>query len=267
MLVFPQLSTGAAAQYPIRCQLSQRTIQCAMEDGTTISLADRAANYLRWRIAFQDLSDDETRALCSFFAATQGNLLPFLFLDPTANLLLCSEDYSQQVWNNGGLTFDVAIVDPLGGTHAARAHNDAARDLTISQLTQVPGLAQVCFSVYLRAAAASTVLLTRTAGTQSQVAQAAVSDTWQRFYLSGSLPGVCDVSQFAITVAAGTSLELFGPQLDAQMTPSTYITAGGGNSGVYANARFDIKQLDAIVTGLNRNACVVIVRCNLPTGE
>jgi hypothetical protein len=267
MLVFPQLSTGASVQYPLTKQFSQRSVQSAMEDGTIITLADSPANYLRWRIPFQDLSNQEIGLLTSFFVATQGELSPFLFLDPTANLLFWSEDFSQAAWVTAGLTFDTAVADPLGTSRAVRAHNSTATDLTISQLTQIPGACQVCFSVYLRADTPTAATLTRTAVSNTQTLSLAVTDNWQRFYLAGVFPSSSDPSQFAITVPAGTALESFGPQLDAQVTPSTYIISSGQHNNVYANARFDMKQIDATSTGPNRNACVVYVRCNLPGGE
>ena len=267
MLVFPQLSSGALAQYPISRQLSQRSVQSVMEDGTAISLADKGANYLRWRVAFVDLSDEEANSLSSFFAAAQGNLQPFLFLDPTSNLLLWSQDFSQGVWQTPGLTFDTAVTDPTGQAGATRAHNNTAASLTITQATQIPGLAQICLSAYLRTDAPVTATLSRTAGSYSQCALAAVTTAWQRFHLSGSFPGSNESSSFALTLPPGAALELYGTQVEAQVIPSQYIMTGGSGGGVYLNARFDINQLDITATGPNRNACVMFVRCNLPPGE
>lgn len=266
MLIFPQLSSGASIQYPLNRQLSQRVIQSAMEDGTIIALADVAANYLEWRITFRDLSDQEAVSLRDFFAATQGNLQPFVFLDPAVNLLVWSEDFSQAAWQTAGLTFDNAVADPFGTTRASRAHNPSAANLTIAQQTQIPGMAQVCFSVYLRSDVPVTVALTQSAGTLSQSISVAVTNTWQRFYLSGMFLNSSDPSQLAVGVPPGAALELFGPQADAQVNPSEYVT-GVARAGVYTSARFDMKQIDITVTGPNRNACVVSVRCNLPAGE
>jgi hypothetical protein len=267
MLVFPQLTTGAAAQYPIGKQLSQRSVQSVMEDQTIVALADEAANFVRWRISLRDLSDQEANALTAFFAATQGNLLPFLYLDPTANLLLWSEDFTQSVWAGGGVSFDSAVADPLGSFRASRAQNNTAESQTIAQSTLIPGLAQVCFSVYLRSATPATATLVRTAGEQSQHAAVTVTGAWQRFYLSGDFPAATDPSSFAITIPTGTALEVFGPQLDAQVTPSTYVLSAGTPGNVYTTARFDMKQIDVTATGPNRNSCVVVIRCNLPVGD
>src|ERR1043165_2934800 len=103
MLVFPQLVSGATAQYPIHRQIVRRSIRSSMEDGTTIRLADTNGSSIRWRIAFRDLSDEEVTSLRAFFTLTQGNLHPFLFLDPVANLLTSSEDLSHSAWDASGL--------------------------------------------------------------------------------------------------------------------------------------------------------------------
>lgn len=237
-----------------------------MEDGTSITMADQAANYLSWQVQYRDLANKEASALTSFFASTQGNLQPFLFFDPTANLLQWSGDFSQSAWQTAGLRFDWAVADPTGGAQAVRANNNEAADSTVAQSTQIPGSSQVCFSVYLRASARVASTLARAAGSQSQTLPVSITTSWQRFYLSGYLANVTGLSQFAVTVPAGIALEIYAPQVDAQITPSTYV-ASSGSSGVYTNARFDMKQLTVVATGPNRNACAVNIRCNLPGGE
>jgi hypothetical protein len=265
MLVFPQLPTGASAQYPFSRQITHRSIRSTMEDGTTIALSDSGADYLRWRVGFRDLSDQEASSLNAFFMSTQGNLLPFLFMDPAANLVCWSEDFAQSAWQTTGLLFDQAIPDVLGGNRAVRAHNINVASLSIAQQTQMPGLVQTCFSVYLRTAGQITATLVRTCGTQSQTQQVAVTSSWQRFFLSGQLAGITDLSRFAISIPAGCAVECFGPQLDAQVNPSPYVLSTG-RSGVFTGTRFDMKQIDVCSTGPNRNDCVIYVRANLAAG-
>ena len=267
MLIFPQLSTGASVQYPIRRRLSQRSVRSTLGDGTIIALADPAAAYLRWQIEFKDLSDQEVRSLKDFFNATHGSLMPFVFLDPATNLLLWSEDYTRGSWLTTGITFDRNVTDPMGTTRAVRVRNGGSARAAISQDTQIPGSAQVCFSAYLRADISTTASLTRTAGSQTQSIEAPVTNIWRRFCLSGGLSGVTEPSRFAINVPAGASFELFGPQIDAQVSPSQYVVSTGSAGGIHTDARFDMKELDVIATGPNRSSCVVCIRCNLPAGE
>jgi hypothetical protein len=237
-----------------------------MEDGTTISLADTSANYLRWKLSLQDLADQEAISFTNFFAATQGQLQPFLFLDPTANLLVWSQDFTQSAWVSPGITFDSAVADPFGGTGAVRAHNQTTATLSVLQQTQIPASIQTCFSLYMRSDTPLQTALAQSVDSQSQTVSAGVTTVWQRFYVSGVFTGVTDSLRYVIQVPAGTSIELFGPQVDAQVTPSRYI-ATAGSSGVYPNARFDADHIDRIATGPNRNTCVMFIRCNLPGGE
>jgi hypothetical protein len=267
MLVFPQLSTGAFAQYPMIRRLTQRSVRSSLEDGTVFALADETANSLQWRLSYRDISDQEAQSLTSFFSVTQGSLVPFVFLDPTMNLLSWSEDFTQGVWEKSGITLDISVNDPLGDIRASCAHNNSSTSLTIAQGTAIPGLAQTCFSIFMRAANPATVTLYRTAGGHSQSMDVTVTNTWQRFHLSGTFPTVTDTSWFSISIPANTSLDLFGPQVDAQATPSPYVTSVGQNVGVYSSARFDMKQFDVTATGPNRNTCVVLVHCNLSAGD
>jgi hypothetical protein len=266
MLLFPQLSPGATTQYPLTRQFSQRSIQSSMDDGTIMSLPDIAASYLAWKVAFRDLSDQEAGSLRSFFAAAQGNLQPFVFLDPTANLLVWSEDFSKAAWQTAGLAFDSNVADPFGTKRAARAHDNGTGVLTLAQQTQIPGAAQTCFSVYLRSNIPISVTLARSAGGYSQNVQASVTSNWQRFYLSTVFAAVTDASLFSISLSAGTPVEFFGPQVDSQVNPSAYVMSTT-QAGVYSNARFDMSRLEVIATGPNRNACLVSIRSNLPPGE
>jgi hypothetical protein len=267
MLVFPQLLTGSTAQYPITKQLSRRTVQSSMEDQTIVALPDQGSNFVRWQIAFHDLADQEATSLNAFFVTTQGSLRPFLFLDPTANLLLWSEDVTQSVWNQSGMGVESAVADPLGSSRASRVNNNTSSTQLLVQSSLIPGFVQTCFSVYLRASTPTTAALVRTAGAHSQSTAASVTSIWQRFYLSGKFSELVDPSCFGIRIPAGTSLELFGPQVDAQPLPSPYVLNAGNIGNVYPAARFDMKQLDVTATGPNRNACVVVIRCNLPVGD
>ena len=265
MLVFPQLSTGASAQYPLAKLIAQRAVQSIMEDGTAISLSDSAAFYVRWKLTFQDLSDQEAQTLTSFFAATQGSVQPFLFLDPAANHLLWSEDFSQSAWQTTGLSFGGASAGPLSGAAATRVQNQTTATLKLAQQTQLPGSIQTCFSIYLRADSPVNVTLGLTAGSQSQASSAVTTGAWQRLHVSGVFPGP-DLLLLSVSIPAGACMDIFGPQLDAQPLPSTYVTSMGWN-GVCPNARFDMTQFDRVATGPNRNTCIAFVRSNVPGGE
>jgi len=261
MLIFPQLSTSASVQYPIAKRVSRRAVQSVMEDGTTISLADASASYERWKLAFRDLSDREASSLSSFFSAAGGSLSPFLFLDPTTNLLSWSSDLTQSAWQQGTLAIESQFSDPLGGSSAFRITNVAGNALAISQSTQIAGLLQTCFSVHLRADAPVNVTMSRSAGTASCSKLIPVTKQWARYSVSNKFPAVTGVSTYSLSIPPLGSVNMFGPQVDGQLIPSVYILTTSG-CGVYPNARFDMDQLTITATGPNRNACDIYIRTN-----
>src|ERR1041385_8610371 len=98
MLYFPQLSSGAIAQYPLRKRSVEKTIVNRSPDGTTIKYSDRGATFREWQLAFQNLNDSEMDALQQFFSACEGRLHAFTILNLTGNLLAWSEALGQPVW-------------------------------------------------------------------------------------------------------------------------------------------------------------------------
>jgi len=265
MIIYPCLSTGAIAQFPILQTAVHRTVRSTLQDGTQISWPDLPARSMKWAIPYRGLSDTEVRTLTDFFLSTQGSLQPFLFLDPTANLLAFSEDFSNAVWSVQGVSMEQGVSDPLGGLRAVRVHNYTADYAGVAQSTAIPGIAQTCFSVYLRSGAGASALLTRTAGNASQSARVPVDHTWRRFTITSTLSSVESTSSFAVTGPPGSAIEVFGPQVDAQGGPSPYITSGAG-SGIYSNAHFDMDAIHVEATGPNRNSCDVTIRCARPSG-
>jgi hypothetical protein len=119
MQVYPQLGSGALSQ----CPASKLVITPAspIADGSTIKLADPAAEVTEWLLTYADLSDEEAAALRAFFEAMEGTLNGFTFLDPAGNLLAWSGQLDNAAWQTDpllGLTG--AISDPLGTSRAWR---------------------------------------------------------------------------------------------------------------------------------------------------
>src|ERR1035438_2850764 len=103
MLVFPQLSTGASALYPLKKTSRQRTVVNTLGDGSTNVYADPDAASLGWELQAKGLTAAEWGAIEALFEATSGMWQPFTFLDPVGNLLAESEDFGASAWANGGL--------------------------------------------------------------------------------------------------------------------------------------------------------------------
>jgi hypothetical protein len=60
--------------------------------------------------------------------------------------------------------------------------------------------------------------------------------------MAGNQHTAAESVTFAITIAAGASVELFGAQVEPQLAPSDYKRTGG-RGGVYSNARFASDEL------------------------
>ena len=266
MLIFPHLATGALAQYPIRKIISQRSIESVLEDGTRIVTPDRTGRYIQWTIPFKALSDQEADSLRAFFGVTQGKLLPFVFLDPTSNLLMSSEDFASDAWSTNSLDLQKGLRDAMGNSAAFRLHNATSLDQSVTQLTQIPGAAHTCFSIYLRSDTPGTALLCRRAGGLLQTITVSTRPDWQRYFIVGNFQNSLDPTTYSLVLSAGTNLDASGAQVDAQGTPSPYM-ASGRVSNVFTNARFDMSELAINATGPNRNDCAVSIRASLVPGN
>ena len=113
MLVFPQLTTGAAALYPVTKQGLQRTVVNALADGSTVVYADPDGAIAGWTLRATGLTLTEWNAIENLFQQTAGMAETFTFLDPVGNLLLQSENFSAGAWTPGALVqLTPGIADP-----------------------------------------------------------------------------------------------------------------------------------------------------------
>jgi hypothetical protein len=250
MPLYPQLTANSICQYPIRRTRHYRTIANTLEDGSRITLADPMAATIRWELTYIGLTDTEVATLRSFFETAEGRLNAFAFADPTGNLLVWSEDFTQQIWQrNSLLQIQPQIDDPLGSARATRFTNGGSGSLGITQTVQVPGAWKCCWSVYLRSDAPETLVMTR----DSTSLSLNVTNVWQRFQLSNTTGSSGNSSDFGLTIPAGAQIDLFGPQVEAQAGASTYIPTLSA-TGVFPNTRFDSDALQIKVDGPNRSS-------------
>ena len=82
MPTFPQLKTGAVAQYPIARHEQFRNQTVRFIDGTDQRYRDSGAARQRWDIQFSGLDESELAAIEEFFLANQGAFGSFAFADP-----------------------------------------------------------------------------------------------------------------------------------------------------------------------------------------
>lgn len=252
MSVYPQLASGALAQYPVQKRTRMRTVVNVLADRTTIKLADPQGEITEWQLEYTGLSDDEVTALQQYFAATEGSLNIFTFLDPTANLLAWSDQLDNAAWSKAPLlTITGGVADPVGGTSAWNLSNSGAGAQSISQTLQSPGGYIYCSSLYGRCPQATTVTLLR--GTDR--ADRSLGAAWNRITFSGQGDSTAQSVEFGIEVPAGGSMDIFGFQVEPQASASVYKPSTQG--GVYQNAYFRDDVLSFTATDVNRHSATI----------
>ena len=252
MLAYPQLTSGALSQFPAARRRRARTIVNSMADGSSIKMSDMGGGSTEWQLSYAGLSDSELAALQQFFQAAEGSLNGFTFLDPCANLLAWSEDLANSSWEaDPQIKLQGGLADALGGKNAWQLLNAGGGPQSLSQTLNAPGGYLYCFSVYLQAAQVSTVTLS--AG-KSQAVFAAGS-AWKRFTVAGSGDPDGVSAAFGIATPAGATINVFGPQVEAQQAPSLYQTSTTG--GVYTNTRFRNDTFSFTTLGENRHSATV----------
>ena len=251
MLYFPQLSSGAAGQFPIQKKRTARTLVNQSVQDYEIKLADPGAATTEWQISFAELNDQELAALETLFAATEGRLTSFTFVDPTDNLLAWSQEQNQAVWQADPLlTLTANIADPMGGTGAFQVTNAGLATQILQQSIAAPASLEYCLSVYARSNQSMQVWLMRGPETNAST----ISPEWTRLTSAGQQSSGNDSISFGVALNPGSTVDVFGMQVEAQPTASLYKqTAETG--GVYPHARFRDDVMTITTVGPNRHSC------------
>jgi hypothetical protein len=252
MAVYPQLATGALSQFPVQKRRSLRTIANISLDGRAIKLADPGAETTEWQLAYAGLTDDEVAALQVFFAACEGTLNSFTFLDPTGNLFAWSDQLNNAVWVAGPfLSVAGGIADPVGGTNAWRLTNSGAGAQNISQTLSAPAGYLYCFSLFARSLEGTTVTVLHGSNRINQT----LGTDWNRLIVAANGDPTAESIAFGVEVPAGESADVFGMQVEPQGGASLYKATTIG--GVYENARFRDDVLSITTTGVNCHSATV----------
>lgn len=257
MLYYPQLSTGAVAQFPLRRGANMRTVSNQLPSGFTIRMADTGAQKAQWQLRYSDLTNAERSFIEDLFEASEGQLNAFTFLDPTDNLLMWSEDWTQTVWTADPLLqVSGGVQDPLGGSAAMQLTNTAQTTQQIIQSTGGSSSFIYCFSVYVRSSGPETIQLVVTATGKTSLTAVTTGTAWTRVTTSGSLSVQEDGVGFGLQLPAGAQVETFGAQVEAQPGAGLYkktIDRGG----VYPSTRFSSDLLAFTATAPNQNSCQI----------
>ena len=216
-LAFPQLTSGALVQYPIR---KRRIIQSpinAFADGSMIPSQMNTNSAFGWQVAYRDLAPGDQTALQNLFSACQGPLLSFIFIDPTDNMLSYSSNLKIGNWLvDPLLSIAAGAADPFGGTSAFLLVNGGQTDQRVSQTIMAPANYSYCFSVYVSAEVPSSVSLSSMAVSQ-QSQSFPVGLNWTRLVSNGILPDNQIGITFSIVVPGAQTVAVFGPQMEPQV--------------------------------------------------
>jgi hypothetical protein len=255
MLYFPQLLSGAAAQFPVRRSLLTRTIVNTADDGRTVKLADPGSQTVEWELDLRGLAGQEWNAIQSLFQAVEGRLKSFTFLDPTDNLLAWSEDLSAAVWSKDpALQFSANVSDPKGTLRATRITNPTQSPLPIQQACEVPGWFQYCLSVYARSEQPAEINLVRSSAGGTEKKTFRVGPGWQRVEYSSKPTDSSELVSFGMEIPGSAAVDVFGFQLESQTCASMYKKTVARH-GVYREAWFQEDALSVETEGPDRHSC------------
>lgn len=253
MIVFPQLSSGAVAQFPFLRRTGFRTLVNRAADGGEIRASDVDFEERVWLLSGNELSNQEWQDVEDLFVQVEGRLQSFLFLEPGANLLPWSEQLSDAAWNkSAGITVADGQSDPLGGLGASRITSGGTAG-SVTQILNVPASFRYAGSIWARTAQSGAVLQVDDGA--SQIVQAAFdnSNQWRRYSVGYNLSSAAESVAFRIVLPANGTVDVFGSQLEAQASPSAYKKTLE-QAGVYPNARFDQDALGDRLIGVGRHS-------------
>ena len=242
-LFFPQLASGALAQYPIKKTRLVRTIKNVLADGSMVLLNDPNGGHQLWQLAYTGLGTTDIQALQGFFALCAGPFKGFTFIDPTENMLVWSSDLTDSAWTSGSLLqIQPGLADPNGGTAGFTVTNSGQAPLQISQTLTVPANYQYCFCLYAMSAQSPQIVLTRSGPVAQDASSVTIGPQWTRVVSTGQLDDTGTQFTVGISLAAGQQVGLYGPQLEPQVSPSRYRPTGS-MGGVFGNAHWGMDQL------------------------
>lgn len=249
MLVFPQLLTGANAQYPLARTDVLRTALNSMADGREVKFADTGSASTRWELRLDGLTDAEWDQIAALHEAAEGRLRTFTLLDPLSNLFQWSEDFEKAEWLREPLLLVASgIEDPFGGQAAFRVGNGGQAAQALRQTIAGPGGFQYCCSAWARSAGGDANVSIACGGMRGLFT---LDAHWRRIHFASTAGGSGDSFSAGFELGAGASVDLYGPQLEAQPAPGAYWKTLD-RSGVYPKVRFENDVLER--TAMDRNA-------------
>jgi hypothetical protein len=246
---FLQFDSGALAQYPFTRRWQRNQVESVSPDGHIWSWFDAGSQKRRWTLSLAGLTAAEKEQLETLFVDCQGKLQTFVFLDPAGNLLRWSTDLEHDYWvRPAPIAIAAGFDDPEGGSAAFRLTNTSQTALDLSQVVSAPGEMHYSFSVSARSANREPITLFVQAGSFRHQKTVRLNENWTRLQTSATNLSPADSVEFGVAIPAGSVVDIFGPQAEAQPCASTYRRTTK-ESGVYSRARFDQDELTITAHG------------------
>lgn len=230
-LFFPQLSTGALTQYPIKRVKSVHTAGYMAEDGTKVMYFDPNGGSLTWQLSYAGLTQGEVTTLEALFEACSGQFRAFTFLDPLANLL--------------GTQWQPDATVQLSGNIAT---NTGAVAAGASQSLAIPAGYTYAFSVPGDLSADPSANISILASGPNSQNQLVLSLSRPLLVYSGALADTGLGFTIKVQLQPGQSIDLSQAQLEAQPAPSPFRPVLGG---IYTNAHWGNDELTFVAEGPN----------------
>ncbi|HSU33365.1 MAG TPA: hypothetical protein VLJ11_19210 [Bryobacteraceae bacterium] len=253
-LFFPQLASGALAQYPIQKTRLVPTIKNVLLDGSMILASELNfnphASRLLFQLSYSNLETADMQALQAHFEACLGPLRAFTFIDPTDNMLASSSDLTATGWQRGAIQIVPGATDPNGDGEAFVLTNVSQASQGIVQTLAVPAHYQYCLSAYVTSTQAGSVVLSRTGTSASNSTVVQVGSSWTRVISSGRLNDGGTTFTAGLILMPGQQVTVYGMQLEAQLQPSRY-RATRGMGGVYTRAHWAVDEFPIMAQAPN----------------
>jgi hypothetical protein len=131
----------------------------------------------------------------------------------------------------------------------------------IAQTLAVPGNFRYVLSVWAKTTVGSGVTLSATTAGGSVTQSFALTSQWRRISMESGLGVNTDSMVFGAELAAGSSVDLFGMQVEAQRGVSDYKKTDG-SGGVYPQARFSQDELTVTARGTDAFDAVIGIVAN-----
>ncbi|MCC7500025.1 MAG: hypothetical protein IT160_20765 [Bryobacterales bacterium] len=238
---FPQL-----AQFPITKRRSVRTVVNESMDGTQFKARGVTSSSLQWQLSLAALNTTERDQVLALWSECRGGAIPFVFIDPTANLFLWSDDFGKQVWIKGaGLE--------ASGTSLV---NSGASTERITQVLAAPAWFRYCMSFRIRGYSPMPLSALRLSDGVESRTQFGVGTDWESLAFSSAGEAPAEGVAFGVEIPPGAAVEIVEMQVEAQTGSSTYKRTTTIN-GIHRAARFDAEELEVSEDGTDSSSMTV----------